>query len=85
MPSFMVLDQPSTPYFSNEGEPTDDIISLDAALVEMNNFVKNMDSEGGFQIILLEHIRESHWKKLNLDRFHLVDKELRNGYGLILD
>ncbi|WP_095131535.1 DUF3732 domain-containing protein [Pseudomonas sp. Irchel s3h14] len=85
MPSFMVLDQPSTPYFSNEGEPTDDIISLDAALVEMNNFVKDMDKEGGFQIILLEHIKETHWKRLELDRFHLVDKELRGNYGLILD
>ncbi|AZF16981.1 DUF3732 domain-containing protein [Pseudomonas sp. R3-18-08] len=85
MPSFMVLDQPSTPYFSNEGEPTDDIISLDAALIEMNSFVKLMDEEGGFQIILLEHIKETHWKRLALDRFHLVDKELRGDYGLILD
>lgn len=85
MPSFMVLDQPSTPYFSNEGEPTDDIISLDAALTEMNSFVKQMDDEGGFQIILLEHIKETHWKRLALDRFHLVDKELRGNYGLILD
>lgn len=85
VPSFMVLDQPSTPYFSNEGEPTDDIISLDAALTEMNNFVKAMDIHGGFQIILLEHISESHWTNLSLERFHLVDKELRNGYGLILD
>ena len=85
MPSFMVLDQPSTPYFSNEGEPTDDIISLDAALIEMNSFITQMDEEGGFQIILLEHIKETHWKRLALDRFHLVDKELRGDYGLILD
>ncbi|WMJ00733.1 DUF3732 domain-containing protein [Pseudomonas chlororaphis subsp. aurantiaca] len=85
MPSFMILDQPSTPYYSTEGEPNDDVVSLDAALIEMNSFVKKMDQEGGFQIILLEHIRESDWKKLKLDRFHLVDKELRGDYGLILD
>lgn len=85
MPSFMILDQPSTPYYSTEGEPNDDVVSLDAALLEMNSFIKKMDQDGGFQIILLEHIKESHWKKLNLDRFHLVDKELRGDYGLILD
>lgn len=51
----------------------------------MNSFVKQMDDEGGFQIILLEHIKETHWKRLALDRFHLVDKELRGNYGLILD
>lgn len=85
MPSFMILDQPSTPYYSTEGKPSDDVVSLDAALIEMNEFVKKMDQEGGFQIVLLEHIEESHWKKLKLDRFHLVDKELRGDYGLILD
>ncbi len=85
MPSFMILDQPSTPYYSTEGEPNDDVVSLDAALIEMNSFIKKMDQEGGFQIILLEHIKESHWTKLKLDRFHLVDKELRGDYGLILD
>lgn len=85
MPSFMILDQPSTPYYSTEGKPSDDVVSLDTALIEMNEFVKKMDQEGGFQIVLLEHIEESHWKKLKLDRFHLVDKELRGDYGLILD
>ncbi|MGF6599679.1 DNA repair exonuclease SbcCD ATPase subunit [Paraburkholderia sp. GAS448] len=85
MPSFLVLDQPSTPYFTTSGAPTDDIKSLDAVLVEMDSFVKSMDSYGGFQVILLEHIEESHWQQLALERFHLVDRELRGDYGLILD
>jgi len=85
MPSFIVFDQPSTPYFTTSGTPTDDIKSLDAVFIELNSFVHKMDDLGGFQIILLEHVEESHWKNLGLERFHLVDKELREDYGLILE
>lgn len=85
VPSFLVLDQVSTPYFSSDGKPNDDIRSLDKVLVELNQFVIDMDERGGFQIILLEHIYKEHWTALNLDRFHLVDRELRDGYGLILE
>ncbi|MGN8009894.1 DUF3732 domain-containing protein [Acinetobacter sp. 22301] len=85
VPSFLVLDQVSTPYFSSNGEPNDDIRSLDKVLIELNQFVTDMDKYDGFQIILLEHIGMEHWTLLNLDRFHLVDKELRDDYGLILD
>jgi len=85
IPSFLVLDQPSTPYFTTDGKPNDDIRSLDAALTELNDFVEAMDERGGFQIILLEHIEQKHWTALGLERFHLVDRELRDDYGLILD
>lgn len=85
VPSFLVLDQVSTPYFSSDGKPNDDILSLDKVLTELNQAVIDMDQYGGFQIILLEHIGHDHWTKLKLNRFHLVDRELRDGYGLILD
>jgi hypothetical protein len=85
VPSFLVLDQVSTPYFSSEGKPNDDIRSLDKVLTELNQFVIDMEKRGGFQIILLEHIDKEHWTSLKLDRFHLVDRELRDGYGLIID
>lgn len=85
VPSFLVLDQVSTPYFSSDGRPNDDVRSLDKVLSELNQFVIDMDGHGGFQIILLEHIGNQHWSSLGLDRFHLVDKELRENYGLILD
>jgi hypothetical protein len=85
VPSFLVLDQVSTPYFSSDGKPNDDILSLDKILTELNQAVIDMDQHGGFQIILLEHIGQGHWTRLNLNRFHLVDRELRDGYGLILD
>lgn len=85
IPSFLVLDQISTPYFSTSGKPNDDILSMDKVLIELNQFIADMDKHEGFQIILLEHIEEEHWKRLELDRFHLVDKELRDDYGLILE
>jgi hypothetical protein len=85
IPSFLVLDQVSTPYFSSDGKPNDDILSLDKVLMELNQAVVDMDKHGGFQIILLEHIGQDHWTRLKLDRFHLVDRELRDDYGLILE
>lgn len=85
VPSFLVLDQVSTPYFSSDGKPNDDIRSLDKVLTELNQFVIDMDERGGFQVILLEHIKTEHWTSLKLDRFHLVDRELRDDYGLILE
>lgn len=85
IPSFLVLDQVSTPYFSSDGKPNDDIRSLDKVLMELNQFVIDMDERGGFQIILLEHIGMEHWTSLKLERFHLVDRELRDDYGLIIE
>ncbi|OBU44234.1 hypothetical protein AYY26_17800 [Photobacterium phosphoreum] len=80
MPRFLVLDQVSTPY---TGENSNDISSLDLALKEIDMFVESMKSKGGIQVILMEHIPESHWLDLKLANFSLVDRELINGYGLI--
>lgn len=84
IPSFLVLDQISTPYFSTAREPSTDVRSMDKVLQELNQFVIDMDQHGGFQIILLEHIGKDHWESLGLRKFHLVDRELRGDYGLIL-
>lgn len=84
IPSFLVLDQISTPYFSTAREPSTDVRSMDKVLQELNQFVTEMDQHGGFQIILLEHIGKEHWQRLGLEKFHLVDRELRGDYGLIL-
>lgn len=84
VPSFLVLDQISTPYFSTARKPSSDVRSMDKVLQELNQFVTDMDQHGGFQVILLEHIGEEHWQRLGLKKFHLVDRELRGDYGLIL-
>ncbi|MFW5402790.1 DUF3732 domain-containing protein, partial [Yersinia sp. 1252 StPb PI] len=83
MPRFIVIDQPSTPYFSTGGKKTDDFDSLDTALNEINSFVEKMKLYGGIQIILLEHIEETYWLDRKWNNFRLVDKELRDDYGLI--
>jgi ABC-type iron transport system FetAB ATPase subunit len=80
LPSFIVFDQVSTPY---GGETEDDKNSLNIALIELNNFVENMKDKGGIQVILMEHIKETHWLELGLNNFSLVDKELIGDYGLI--
>jgi energy-coupling factor transporter ATP-binding protein EcfA2 len=80
MPHFLVFDQVSTPY---TGENSNDISSLDLALKELDLFVESMREKGGIQIILMEHIPESHWVDLKLKNFSLVDRELVDGYGLI--
>lgn len=80
LPRFLIFDQVSTPY---SGEIQDDIDSLDIALTEINSFVREMNDNGGIQIILMEHIPESHWRSLELENFHLVDRELVGDYGLI--
>ncbi|EPM7858477.1 TPA: DUF3732 domain-containing protein [Vibrio parahaemolyticus] len=77
---FLVFDQVSTPYTL---ENPNDIYSLDSALKELDMYVEKMKSKGGIQIILMEHIPESHWLNLNLTNFRLVDRELVDGYGLI--
>ncbi|MFM2406251.1 MAG: hypothetical protein RL223_4131 [Pseudomonadota bacterium] len=57
---------------------------MDKVLQELNQFVTDMEQLEGFQIILLEHIGKEHWERLGLKNFHLVDRELRGDYGLIL-
>ncbi|MFQ2616657.1 MULTISPECIES: DUF3732 domain-containing protein [Aeromonas] len=84
LPSFLIIDQPSSPYLSSNDKHAVDTISLNAALQELNDFVSEMNQLGGFQIILLEHIKEEDWKSLQLENFTLVDKEFRGDHGLII-
>ncbi|HHQ4647217.1 TPA: DUF3732 domain-containing protein, partial [Aeromonas hydrophila] len=84
LPSFLIIDQPSSPYLSSNDKHAVDTISLNAALQELNDFISEMNHLGGFQIILLEHIKEEDWKSLQLENFTLVDKEFRGDHGLII-
>lgn len=84
LPSFLIIDQPSSPYLSSNDKHAVDTISLNAALQELNDFISEMNHLGGFQIILLEHIKEEDWKSLQLENFTLVDKEFRGNHGLII-
>ena len=87
IPQYLILDQPSRPYF---GEENDDWVQLEmsdmskikAAMQLLNDFIKhiNLDYNEEFQFIVLEHIPPSVWK--GMENFHLVE-EFRYGNALI--
>lgn len=90
MPSFLIIDQPSTPYFSAKSKDNEVNLSLqtkqerlDFALTVLDQFIEEMKQHGGFQIILLEHIEPTYWEERGLSNFKLVDKRFNDDYGLI--
>lgn len=97
VPSFLILDQPSRPYYGEEGNkkntkkwsqiPQDDRTKITIAFTVLNDFITHINEVYGqtFQIIVLEHIPESIWKTANLNNVILVDQEFRNGNALIPD
>ncbi|WP_185491328.1 DUF3732 domain-containing protein [Listeria booriae] len=93
VPFWLILDQPSRPYFADErdGEQKDwkkvnnsDRAKITKAMKLLNDFInmtKN-DLEKDFQIIVFEHIPKSIWEEAKLVNFHLVE-EFRNGNALM--
>lgn len=93
VPQFLILDQPSQPYYEGNKETDkvvivkdDDKIKLQAAFKLLNDFTTKIitDYKTEFQIIMLEHAPESYWVENKLTNFHLVE-EFRNGNALIPD
>ncbi|WP_286897450.1 MULTISPECIES: DUF3732 domain-containing protein [Sphingobacterium] len=93
VPQFLILDQPSQPYYEGARENTldieeiqkdDDKNKLQSAFKLLNDFISSINKEYNtdFQIILLEHAPERYWKEINLENFHLVEL-FRNGNALI--
>lgn len=94
IPQYLILDQPSRPYYGDERDVDDedgvwnnsivesDKYKIQRAMQLLNNFIGKLNSEykQDFQIILLEHIPKQVWE--GLDNFHLVE-EFRNGNALI--
>lgn len=88
VPQFLIIDQPSQPYYeskkANSESVDDDKLKLQNAFKLLNNFITkiNENYKEDFQIILLEHASPNYWEDLNLANFHLV-KEFRDGNALI--
>lgn len=94
IPQYLILDQPSRPYYGDEKDFDNDDEVWNNSIVEtdkykirkamqlLNDFIDKINSEykEDFQIILLEHIPGKVWE--GLDNFHLVE-EFRNGNALI--
>lgn len=94
VPQWLVLDQPSRPYFGEE-EGRDkkewkEVVNTDRnkitiAMTLLDDFISYVNEElkTDYQIIVLEHIPKSIWMNANLKNFHLVDEEFREGNALI--
>lgn len=98
VPNWLILDQPSRPYFGEEEEEKTqkeqkewkDVSKTDRAKIKiamrlLNDFITyvNNDLKKDFQIIVLEHIPKSIWKEAKLDNFFQVDEDFKNGNALI--
>lgn len=95
VPTFLILDQPSRPYYSREGSDEkikdwkevkdSDKEKMNVALELLNNFIRyiNHEYDYEFQIILLEHIPTSMIQKENLEYFHLVAEFIEGKRGLV--
>lgn len=92
VPQFLILDQPSQPYYEGSGVSSnpdeiakdDDKVKLQSAFQLLNDFITKINTEykTEFQIIMLEHAPERYWLEKELQHFNLVE-EFRNGNALI--
>ncbi|MEW9179323.1 DUF3732 domain-containing protein [Bacillus mycoides] len=95
VPQFLILDQPSRPYY---GEDTGlkkqktweevnlgDKKKITIAMKLLNDFITyiNKEFKRDFQIIILEHIPKSIWEEAKLENFHLVEEFKEGGNSLI--
>ncbi|MER1986618.1 MAG: DUF3732 domain-containing protein [Solibacillus sp.] len=95
VPSFLILDQPSRPYYNRENTNKNDLSwdevkdsdkeKMSIALKLINDFIKHISKsyEHEFQIILLEHIPISMIQKEDLEYFHLVEEFIEGKKGLV--
>lgn len=87
IPSYLIIDQPSRPYYGDNQDKEENISTTDkfkmkTVLKLLDNFIQiatKLDKE--FQIILFEHVPPEYWD--GLENVCLVDKEFRNGNALI--
>lgn len=86
VPSFLILDQFSRPYWGENNESGNNLKHTDRfkvskAIELLNRFIDDVKENGNdFQIILFEHIEKEMFK--DMQNFHLVE-EFNNGNALI--
>lgn len=88
VPSFLVLDQPSRPYYGDEAklhlkrDKHSDEAKIAEAFSLLDGFVQKMNSEykAEFQMLVFEHVPKSLFK--DMSHVHLVE-EFRDGNALI--
>jgi len=96
IPSFLILDQVSTPYYeqtkkekklkiaSVEDFSESDRNKLNKILQFLDDFIEGfIVKEKKFQIILLEHIPPNIWSEEKMKHYNLVDKPFTQGNKLV--
>jgi hypothetical protein len=84
---FIVIDQPSRPYYGDDGlrksdKDHSDDYKITQAFELLNKFIEERkENKGEFQMIVFEHVSPNLFKEL--ENVHLVDAEFRNGNALI--
>lgn len=84
---FIVIDQPSRPYYGDDGKTRldkdhSDDYKITQAFKLLDKFIEERNENGGeFQMIVFEHISKNLFK--NLKNVYLVDSEFKNGNALI--
>ncbi|WP_417800026.1 DUF3732 domain-containing protein [Tenacibaculum sp.] len=84
---FLVIDQPSRPYYGDDGlrkldEDHSDDYKITQAFKLLDKFIQERNNNNSeFQIIVFEHISKNRFK--NMENIHLVDSEFKNGNALI--
>ena len=84
---FIVIDQPSRPYYGDDGKTRldkdhSDDYKITQAFKLLDKFIQERNENNSeFQMIVFEHISESLFK--DMKNIHLVDKEFKNGNALI--
>lgn len=90
VPPFLVIDQPSRPYFEsdNSDKRREESLESDNGKIKqafnlLNDYIDNRLKENGhFQMIIFEHVSPGFFE--DLEHFHLV-QEFKNGNALISD
>lgn len=90
VPTFLVIDQPSRPYFESDNSDKrieknleSDNGKIKQAFKLLNDYIDNRLKENGhFQMIIFEHVSPSFFE--DLEHFYLVE-EFKNGNALITD
>jgi len=82
---FLIIDQPSRPYWGGEGKNRkliqSDEYKIKEAFKLLNDFIQNrIKNEGNFQMIVFEHVPPRIWD--GLDEVHLVE-EFRDDNALV--
>lgn len=74
IPSFLVLDQPSRPYYDNNNKKATDKDKITIAMKLLNDFINRINEKytRDYQLIVIEKIPKEIWENAKLQNFHLV-------------